>query len=306
MTTTTWGWGYAPGTFGEVLQGEWQDTPFLVTLPIRWGTQARFVPTEGKSVQVFPPYREKARKAAALMCREIGKPGGYLAIASVLPMGKGLASSSADVVAAIRAVAGAYNIHLEPGYIAELAARIEPSDGIMYPGMVAFNPRQGKLLERLGPVPHGVVVGVLGPGRVNTVAHHQSWLSYTPDQQKRLMQAMEILRRAVPAGDIDGIGQAGRISAEIELEREPNDDLLAKVLHVARGEGYGVLVAHSGTARGFLFGPEAVASGVVRRAEALLTAMNRGPVHRFWTWARLVPIQGHRVCTVSPAGTEPS
>ena len=286
------GWGYAPGTFGELIQGEWLQVPFLVTLPIRWGARARFVPGAGPRGEVFPAYRHKARLAAELACRALGRPGGALALSSVLPLGKGLASSSADVVAAMRAVAAAYGARLTPAQMADMAARIEPSDGVMYPGIVAFDVMRGRLLEKLGPAPRALIVGILGPGRVNTVAHHQVRAPYTVSQQRRLMEAIAHLRMAAAAGDCEGIGRAGRISADVELERSPADGLLADVLTIADREKWGVVIAHSGTARGFLFSPEAAANGVVRRAETLLAGLNRGPINRFWTWSASIPVGG--------------
>lgn len=286
------GWGYAPGTFGELVQGQWEDIPYLVTLPIHWGTRARFIAGDDDRVEVFPPYRQKARQAAELACRLLGKPGGWLSLSSVLPLGKGLASSSADVVAAMRAVAVTYGSQINPSRMAEMAAQIEPSDGVMYPGVCAFDVMRGRLLERFGPTPRAVIVGILGPGRVNTVAHHHERIRYSAAQQARLMEAIEVLRQAVPRGDWEGIGRAGRISADVELERSPHDALLSDVLEIADREHWGVVIAHSGTARGFLFGSEAVHGSVIHRAIAALSQLNRGPVYRFSTWSGKVPVSG--------------
>ncbi len=103
--------GFAPGSFGELLQGVSPDDgrDFLVTLPLSIGAHATFTPDATlPDVQVAPARKRKslavARRALALLG---APPGGALTIDSSLPEGKGLASSSADLVATVRAVADA-------------------------------------------------------------------------------------------------------------------------------------------------------------------------------------------------------
>ena len=66
--------------------------------------------------------------------------------------GVGLGSSTCDVVAAIRAVCGAYGVELDAGRVAGLAIEAEGAvDPIMFDGeMVLFAQRQGRVLESFG------------------------------------------------------------------------------------------------------------------------------------------------------------
>ncbi|SMC04309.1 threonine kinase [Sulfobacillus thermosulfidooxidans DSM 9293] len=286
------GWGFSSGTFGELVQGVIDETPFLVTIPIRWGTRAKFIPGENQDVVVYPRHRKKAQIAATLACRALKKPGGTLSISSVIPIGKGMASSSADIVASIRAVAAAYGRTLLPSMIARIAAQIEPSDGVMYPQMVAFEPVKGILLEKWPRAPHAVIVGLIGHGRVNTALHHQSRKPYSPAQQTRLAQALRMAREAAYAHDVGGLGKAGLISAEVQWERNPHDQILAQVIEQAHQHGWGVVTAHSGTARGYLFAPHDFRSGAIAQAERFLRSLHNGPVFRFWTLTRSMATQG--------------
>lgn len=294
------GWGFSPGSFGEVVFGTVDEGCFLVTLPIRWGTQARFASGEGRRVDVYPAYRKKAQKAAERACRHLQVPGGTLAIASMLPVGKGMASSSADIVAAMRAVAGAYDRHLPNSVIARLASTIEPSDGIMYPGIVAFNPLQGRLLERVGPVPAAVIIGLVGTGRVNTAAQYQKRLPYSHDQQDRLRTAVALARQGVQEGSLAALGQAGRISAEIQLERAPMDTQLAAIVAQAVQHQWGLVIAHTGTVRGFLF-QRMAHPGELEQAERFLRGLRSGPVQRFYTLSAMVRWCG-RMSTITAEG----
>lgn len=287
------GWGFASGTFGELVQGELNGTPFLVTLPIRWGTRAIFIPRPGPGVEVYPPHRKKAQVAAQQVLKYLGKThGGLLSVSSVIPIGKGMASSSADVVASMRAVSAALGKSISASRMARIAAHIEPSDGVMYDGVVAFNPRQGVILERWGPMPTGLIVGHVGQGRVNTEAHHRERIPYTKEHQKKLSLALNRAREGVIQRDFNLIGEAGRFSAEVQWERGSEDGILEAVLHQSRERRWGVVVAHSGTVRGFIFSPQAVRKGQALEAERYLQGLDGGSVFRFWTQSRKLPSQG--------------
>ncbi len=273
------GWGFAAGTFGELVQGQIDDIPFLITLPIAWGTRATFVATDGDVLEVWPSHRKKALQAAELALDAWHKPhGGVLVVQSTLPVGKGMASSSADIVASIRAVGAFYGQRLSPGQIAQWAAQVEPTDGIMYPNVVAFNPLTGQLLERFGPMPPALILGVLGHGRINTEDHHRHRMPYRADHQQRLKEALKIARLGIEQRDVGLLGKAGRISAEVAYEREPDAALLA-FLELAARDDLGVIIGHSGTVRGLLL-PSPSPYGVLRKLEQRLWGLNAGPVHR--------------------------
>lgn len=286
------GWGFAPGTFGELVQGELDDTSFLVTLPIRLGTRARFVPGTGSEVQAYPPYRKKAQVAAEAACRALNRPGGMLSISSVIPIGKGLASSSADIVASMRAVAAAYKMRLPATQMGRIAASVEPSDGVMYDSMVIFNPRKGVLLERLGRTPSAILVGIVGPGRINTEIQHIKRQPYSHMHQERLRTALEFARDGVEQHRLELVGRAGKISAEIHAERHPDDGLLRELLGVSERESWGMVIGHTGTVRGFIFSPKDLRRGVVDEAEHYLRGLRQGMVFRFWTLNRVGVSQG--------------
>lgn len=106
------GKGSCHGTFGELLQGIINEKPFLITLPIpQLKSEAVFIPSLTASEMTVVDSKGKALKAGKLLTQQFDLPiGGRLEIRSNIPSGKGMASSSADIVAAIRAIADSYSL----------------------------------------------------------------------------------------------------------------------------------------------------------------------------------------------------
>jgi L-threonine kinase len=76
---------------------------FLVTFPIQRRSYAWFRLEAGRPLRVVPSHKWKALRLAQTLLDSCGSTaGGTLVIDSDLPVGKGLASSSADLVATAR------------------------------------------------------------------------------------------------------------------------------------------------------------------------------------------------------------
>src|SRR5437773_2092041 len=115
--------GVANGTLGELVQGQTvAGEDFLVTFPVAFWSKARAVINDS-GIVIGPRDKSKARRMASLVLQRLGlaSAGAVLEIQCGVPEGKGCASSTADVVAAARAVCDATQLSLEPGEIAELA-----------------------------------------------------------------------------------------------------------------------------------------------------------------------------------------
>ncbi len=264
-----------PGTCGELVQGQLGGgVDFLITLPVDLWSEVRVRLDESGRVEVNPPHKVKTRLAVRRALDALGLPGigARVDVASALPEGKGMASSTADVVAACRAAARAAGRTLTTGAISRIARGIEPSDGVMYPGVVAYNHRRCELIERLGPPPPFRVLIADPGGAVDTLAFNRRPKDYTPGEMSMISRAYEWAAAGVRRGDRALIGRAATLSAGVNQRMLPKpylDDLIA----IARAHGaYGVNVAHSGTVAGLLFDPGAEADAA-RAAEAVRQAL---------------------------------
>ncbi len=243
------------GTFGELLQGMLPDgTDFLVTLPIaRWSTAHFLFDPDAAAVHARPADRSKSRRLAEMMLERYRIPGGgVLRLYGELPVGKGLASSSADLVATARAVGRALGVHPEPAEIEDLLRPIEPSDGVMYPGVVVFHHREVRLRVRLGQLPPLTVVSIDEGGEVETVGFNRRPKNYSVQDKLTYERLLTELSAAIRQGDAAAIGQVATRSAWMNQRLCPKRTLEQMLAVCEAVDGLGVVAAHSGTVLGLL------------------------------------------------------
>jgi uncharacterized protein involved in propanediol utilization len=250
------GTGRAFGTFGELVQGVLPDgdRDFLVTFPLdRWSRATFRYWEDSPELLVFPPDKRKARVVARASLDRLGlRGGGVLEIASELPEGKGMASSSADLVATTRAVADAVGTPLTVTTIESLLRDVEPSDGVMYDGVVAFYHREVRLHSELGSLPPLAVIGHDEGGQVDTILHNRKPKPFTAAEKDEFADLLAGVGAAIAAGDLGEIGRittrSAVLNARIRL-RHGLGELRALCSEVG---GLGLVLAHSGTMLGIL------------------------------------------------------
>ena len=270
----------APGTCGELAQGLLSGDHFLITCPIEIYSTVMVDAFEGSGSVFGPDACPKAIKAAELTLSHLGvsNVNVHLTIENPLPRGKGMASSTADVSASVQATAKALGKSLDPNEIARIALSIEPSDGVMFPGIAMFDHRYGKLYKALGAVSKACIVVLDFGGRVDTLAFNAT------DRRERLtalepkfVESVSLIEKGLSVGDLDLIGQGATLSALANQEILPKPKL-HEVIRLAGDLGAaGVNVAHSGTVMGMIFDDDServekalkTHRGVAQRLEAL-------------------------------------
>ena len=245
----------APGTCGELAQGMLDGVLCLVTCPVDIRSFATVELWPGEGTIEAPPDSPKAAQAVRATLEYLGTTGtdARLSLDSRLPRGKGMASSTADVAASIAATAAAAGHPIEPEQIAQIALGVEPSDGVMFPGISVFDHREGRVARPLGdPPPMRVLVldfgGVVDTLEFNSVARDKALKS----QEPKMAEAVSLIETGLLRGNPLFIGKGATISAIANQEVTFNphlDDVLAFSAEIG---GFGVNVAHSGTVVGVL------------------------------------------------------
>jgi uncharacterized protein involved in propanediol utilization len=212
--------------------------------------------------------------------------GGDLTIESDIPVGHGYGSSTADVIATIRATGAAAAATLRRSTVCRLAVAAEgASDAIAYGDQaVLFAQREGRVIEHFGgEYPPLLVVGFrTGRARpIDTLSLPRARYDGQEIEQFRVLRGLAY--HAVRQQDPRLIGRVATVSARI------SQNYLAKprfeaVVGLAEAHGAcGVQVAHSGTLMGVLF--DADERCVASRAAALAGTLDQARFRGIRTFA---------------------
>jgi L-threonine kinase len=167
-----------------------------------------------------------------------------------------MASSTADILGAVAAAGLATGDTAAPEDMARIALSIEPSDGTMFPGVVLFDHREGRLLKPLGAPPPLDIVALDFGGRVDTVEFNQADRStLLRSLEHHTAEAAALVEAGIRQGDVTLIGEGATLSA-LSHQAVLHKENLERVVAVSREAGaVGVCVAHSGTVVGVMVDP---------------------------------------------------
>jgi len=247
---------------GELIQGGWRQDgtvrPCLVTLPRNDRVSTcRLELYEAEGLEIVPRWKGKALRAARIALARFGLPRatGRLTLNSQVETGLGLGSSTADVVAAIRACAAALEVALRPEEIAAIAVEAELAvDPLMFDShALLFAPRSGEILEHWGDwypayVLFSCNLADAGAG-IDTLSLSPL---YTESEADRFEDIVGTAREGFARRDPALIAAAATRSAILNQSRVPLARFAA-LDGLARDTGaLGVQVAHSGVVGGVL------------------------------------------------------
>jgi uncharacterized protein involved in propanediol utilization len=259
------GRGVATAHHGELFQGQIREaggrlTRCLLSLPCTGlYSCVVFHPDDTGTPRVQPPHKKKTRLAIELTLEYLDAAGigGTAVVESNIKEGKGYGSSTADCVAAVRAVADALGQRLADEEVARLVVRAETaSDNTMFAHAVLFAQREAIVVEHYTrPVPHMHVLGIDTDrdGIVDTLDYPPAVYSAYEIQVFHTLVAA--LRRAIRTQDVSLLGRVATASATVNQKFLPKP-LFGEIQRLAEHVGaLGVAVAHSGTVVSVLLDP---------------------------------------------------
>ena len=248
-------YGICPASCGEFVQGIVDRDEYLCSYAIDLYSTAE-IEEKLNNINIGP---SKSRKAIEAVFKKFNIPieeskNISLKIKSKIPVGKGMASSTADIGATIGATLGLIKKELNNEEIAKLASTIEPTDSIYIEKNNIFNPLNGEVIKYLGNIQDSRVV-ILEPNRtLNTMR-----IRKTPNYKKIKIKNKDItkisfnlLEEGIKNNDLYSIGKASTFSS-LANENIHQKEGLEKIIEISKNYGaYGVNVAHSGTVIGIL------------------------------------------------------
>lgn len=262
----------APGAWGELVQGTVDGQDVLITCPVDRYVWAEATPSNTVG-WVAPPGCPLTQAALASV-----PGGGRIVLRSQLRPGAGMASSTADMCAALAATAALGGRPLSSIELFQRCRSLEPTDGLMFPGLALVDQKRGERADLLGKPPPLAILGIDPGGTVLTGAFHGRPDLDEANRRKEpaVRVALSLAQAAIAAGDPAGLAQAATVSARAHQAILPHP-LWEQVRRLARVCGaLGVNVAHSGTVIGLLFDPRQVD---VPERQRWLARQLRLPVH---------------------------
>jgi L-threonine kinase len=249
-----------PGTCGELVQGwtpDW-DEAVLVSCPIARYSQVRVELCPGPDILAQGPSNDysKLEQAARLVLSYLGQPnlGARVAVNSQLLPGRGMASSTADVVGVMIGLALTLEPSIPAGELARLACQVEPSDSTMFADLTALAYRDSARFQQLGPVP-ALPLLMLDTGQAVDTLTFNARLNLRAVRQlaPTTKTALEMLKQGLASNDAAAIGAAATLSA-LSYQRVNYNPLVDRAMRWVDETGaVGLIRAHSGSVLGLLY-----------------------------------------------------
>ncbi|AXU55260.1 TPA: cobalamin biosynthesis protein [Clostridioides difficile] len=248
-------YGICPASCGEFVQGIIDDEEYLCSYAIDMYSK---VYIEEKLVDINLG-RYKSRLAIEKVFEKFNLPKKYtknisLNINSKIPVGKGMASSTADIGATIKATLSLIDKDLSSEEISKLAAEIEPTDSIFIDKNSIFNPLNGTVIKYLGNLTNAKVV-ILEPNKVldtMKIRLRQDYNKLKVENKEVIKKSFALLEEGLKKNHLSLVGEACTLSS-LANENIEKKEYLNEIIKISKKYGaYGVNIAHSGTVVGIL------------------------------------------------------
>lgn len=239
-------WYSCPGSCGELFQGVKDGQEFLLTYGINRKSYARLIREEEETEFAIGEKVNKVLEQLAPL-----KDGWKLEKKSTLPIGKGMSSSTADMLVGLQALAVFQNRYLTAEELTTFCCQIEPTDSIAFSDWTVINPLTGQILFQTDWKPE-IYVYILEPRKTEwtvDLARMTECPSY-PIQTSHTL--LDNFKEACRSKNEVLLGQIATTSALLNNTRLPKP-YLADIITLVNQLGLlGVNVAHSGTVVGIL------------------------------------------------------
>ncbi len=270
------GYGKSFASFGEIAQGRLSTgDDFLCTMPVDLWSTCHLDCTPIHGPLVVECDMAKSRDMVSLALESLGITKGFhisIEFTRNIPIGKGLSSSTADMLAALRATQEVFGFLLKETFISGLMSMIEPHDALHYNSSVAYNHRKGVLLRDFGHIPQWSIVIADQGGEVDTVNYNKK-VSFEPDHLGQYDVLLQRLIAAFAVRHDREIARCASESARLHVAMTGNP-FLADALNLEADLGaMGTIATHSGTCAGFLFPPQTLPAEIDRIAATVGTRL---------------------------------
>ncbi|TQV70574.1 hypothetical protein FKG94_21370 [Exilibacterium tricleocarpae] len=255
--------GVCRGALGELYQGlsaHTNDEIAIVSSLIPKYSWAYFTPDNGpeagnREVLLETPGRCKSFRALDIYCRLKRRawPAGRWRFKSDLQVARGMASSTADIVATIRCAASYFRQPASTGDIIQVLSQIERSDSVFLDHPVLFCSSRHRVLREFEKVPPIYALYMHEADKVETEGTKGKLVDYYRQHKRHYLDLSRHMEQALRTKNIAEICSVSTMSSELSQEILPKQHFHAVYRAMQHCKADGVITAHTGSVIGLLF-----------------------------------------------------
>lgn len=239
-----------PGSFGEVLQGRVENRDVLLSCPVD-------VYTNVKVLECINPKEKFRLEKTNVFLNNILIKWGYesdidsidIEIASNIPYGKGMASSTADLCGVYHCLLKMFNKQFNEQELIEECIKIEPTDSIVFNQMTLFDYKNGAYKEKIGSYFQYDILAFEGEKVVDTVEFNSGKL---PDLSN-VDDLFHVLKEAIKEKDVTKLSYVSTESI-VRNQKRLYYDWIEDIMNIKhKTGGLGIMGAHSGNVLGIIY-----------------------------------------------------
>lgn len=255
------GQGWCAGTLGELFQGPMERDGKLeiaiVSLPFGGRSTCRYVLDATSRCPVGDGLESRPKTARALELlaarHSVRLPAGRWVFSSTLEVGKGMASSTADIVAAIRCVARICGRRFKAHDLMNILRDVERSDSVFLGEAALYLSERHEVVVRFGRSLAYTAAYVVEPDVVDTEAVRDCLLAHYQRNVSEYRRLLDGFLSGAARRDPRLVAEAATESARLSQRCLPKRRFVALRSAMRALAADGIFVAHTGSVAGYLY-----------------------------------------------------
>lgn len=255
--------GMCRGSLGELFQGpslNHSNEIAVISSLIPSYSWAYFTPSNDRNDTLLQqaqlhPERQKAFKGLSLYChdKQVSWPSGHWHFNSDLQVGRGMASSTADIVAVLRCASNTLEQPLHVDDITKVLSQIERSDSVFLDQMSIFSSSAHQVIRTFNSTPPLYALYMHEDNTVETEGTKSILTDYYRDNFACYRTLYLQAESAFAKADAKRICYASSRSAELSQAILPKQHYGTLLKSKAECMADGIITAHTGSIIGYLY-----------------------------------------------------
>ncbi|MFW6294806.1 MAG: GHMP kinase [Halanaerobium sp.] len=268
-----------PGSCGELLQGSLDGQDFLISCPINLYSQVSAHFTESKKRIIINKNNSSSENTFKIETAlkkllnhyNFKQKAVKINLDSQLTAGIGMASSTADISAAVAAVMLLLKNKVDFKLLKNICLDLEPTDAVFLAGIRFFDHLKGKTDYFIAEAPDLDILLFKEKGIVDSLRFNQSekLASLNKKKEEKIKKSLRLIQTGLKNNNHQLLGSGTTLSS-LAHQKILYKENLNQLLKIIQGESqiYGVNIAHSGTITGVLVAEDFSSEKIIKKIKA--------------------------------------